>query len=162
MSRNKKHEYLSIDHKPWYDVERPRIEKARGYIDYDGRINGKLGVSRAFGDYDYKIDKELKREEQQVIADPDITITKIEADCEFLVIATDGIWDCRSMQDMMDEVHDVCYKNKFEDRGNIPLEFLKEGVEKTFDKFLAVEKMGSHGIGTDNMTMILVELNPIK
>ena len=44
---------LSTDHKPDLPSEHNRIEKAGGTIT-QGRINGSLNLSRAFGDYTYK------------------------------------------------------------------------------------------------------------
>jgi serine/threonine protein phosphatase PrpC len=41
---------LSFDHKPDNPQEHSRIEKAGGIVD-QGRINGALNLSRAFGDF---------------------------------------------------------------------------------------------------------------
>ena len=38
----------------------------------------------------------LKPKDQMVTAYPDITVEKIQSDCEFIIIACDGIWDCMS------------------------------------------------------------------
>ena len=43
-----------------------------------GRINGNLNLSRSLGDLKYKQLFHLKREEQIISADPDITITDLE------------------------------------------------------------------------------------
>ena len=44
---------LSDDHKPLNDDEALRIVEAGGNVD-DGRVNGKLSLSRAIGDLSYK------------------------------------------------------------------------------------------------------------
>ena len=44
---------LSFDHKPESDVERERIEKAGSEIT-EGRVDGNLNLTRAFGDLKYK------------------------------------------------------------------------------------------------------------
>ena len=44
---------LSDDHKPFNDDEALRILEAGGNVD-DGRVNGKLSLSRAIGDLSYK------------------------------------------------------------------------------------------------------------
>ena len=61
------------------------------------REGGLLAVSRAFGDFDYKSNKDLKPEEQAVICVPDITIQKRSPLRDrFLVLACDGVWDVMS------------------------------------------------------------------
>jgi hypothetical protein len=49
-----------------------------GFINHVGRINGNLNLSRSLGDLKYKQLFHLKREEQIISADPDITITDLE------------------------------------------------------------------------------------
>ncbi len=97
LSKKGKAKELSIDHKPNLPNEKRRIERAGGYVD-DNRVNGMLALSRAFGDFEYKRDKNLKPSEQIVSIIPDITVEKIAADCEFIVCACDGIWDCMDNQ----------------------------------------------------------------
>ncbi|KAH7279026.1 hypothetical protein KP509_37G001600 [Ceratopteris richardii] len=77
---------LSIDHKPDREDEKKRIEDASGVILWGGtwRVSGVLALSRAFGDI------LLKR---YLVADPEIKEEKITKDVEFLVIASDGLWD---------------------------------------------------------------------
>lgn len=48
------------------------------------RIQGSLAVSRGIGDQHLK---------QWVIAEPETTIINIEPECEFLILASDGLWD---------------------------------------------------------------------
>lgn len=57
---------LSFDHKPDNLIERKRIEAAGGFVAHHGvwRVIGKLAMSRALGDYEFKTG--------MVIADPDI------------------------------------------------------------------------------------------
>ena len=49
-----------------------------GFINHVGRINGNLNLSRSLGDLKYKQLFHLKREEQIISAEPDITITDLE------------------------------------------------------------------------------------
>jgi integrin-linked kinase-associated serine/threonine phosphatase 2C len=45
---------LTQDHKAIYPRERTRIEKAGGFVSKEGRLEGKIEVSRGFGDAQYK------------------------------------------------------------------------------------------------------------
>ncbi|KAI3525628.1 hypothetical protein L1887_04553 [Cichorium endivia] len=77
---------VSRDHKPDQSDERQRIEDAGGFVMWAGtwRVGGVLAVSRAFGD------KLLK---QFVVADPEIQEERIDESLEFLILASDGLWD---------------------------------------------------------------------
>ncbi|RRT61244.1 hypothetical protein BHE74_00058768 [Ensete ventricosum] len=77
---------VSRDHKPDQTDERQRIEEAGGFVMWAGtwRVGGVLAVSRAFGD------RLLK---QFVVADPEIQEEVIDNSLEFLILASDGLWD---------------------------------------------------------------------
>ncbi|XP_071691546.1 probable protein phosphatase 2C 59 [Rutidosis leptorrhynchoides] len=77
---------VSRDHKPDQSDERQRIEDAGGFVMWAGtwRVSGVLAVSRAFGD------KFLK---QFVVADPEIQEETVDKSLEFLILASDGLWD---------------------------------------------------------------------
>ncbi|XP_006654852.2 probable protein phosphatase 2C 52 [Oryza brachyantha] len=77
---------LSEDHKPNRSDERKRIESAGGVVMWAGtwRVGGVLAMSRAFGN------RLLK---QFVVADPEIQEQKIDDELEFLILASDGLWD---------------------------------------------------------------------
>ena len=63
---------------------------------------GNLALSRALGDFVFKKNEKKSAEEQIVTAYPDVTVEKITADHEFLVLACDGIWDVLSNQEVVD------------------------------------------------------------
>ncbi|WOG81992.1 hypothetical protein DCAR_0101151 [Daucus carota subsp. sativus] len=90
---------LSVDHKPDRSDERERIEQAGGFIIWAGtwRVGGVLAVSRAFGD------KLLK---PYVVADPEIQEEEIEG-FDFLIIASDGLWNVFSNKDAVAMVQDI-------------------------------------------------------
>ncbi|XP_058095971.1 probable protein phosphatase 2C 52 [Magnolia sinica] len=77
---------LSEDHKPNRSDERKRIENAGGVVMWAGtwRVGGVLAMSRAFGN------RLLK---QFVVAEPEIQEAEIDEEMEFLVLASDGLWD---------------------------------------------------------------------
>jgi protein phosphatase 1L len=91
---------LSTDHKPNQSDERQRIEDAGGVVMWAGtwRVGGILAVSRAFGD------RLLK---QYVVADPEIQEDTIEKGVDFLVLASDGLWDVVSNEDAVEMVSNI-------------------------------------------------------
>ena len=74
---------LSDDHKPSREDEAKRIQAAGGCV-WHGRVQGVLGVSRAFGDHALK---------QWVPAEPDVVSVPLSQADDFLVLACDGLWD---------------------------------------------------------------------
>eukprot|EP00438_Fugacium_kawagutii_P032010 Skav224605 [mRNA] locus=scaffold3477:30829:38035:- [translate_table: standard] len=91
---------LSIDHKPNLPSERARVQRAG----ITHRVNGNLNLSRSIGDLDYKRNPKLSAKEQIISCSPDLIEKKREAQDEFLLIASDGIWDRISNQDAVDFV----------------------------------------------------------
>eukprot|EP00250_Pteridium_aquilinum_P035663 c9782_g1_i1 orf=557-1378(+) len=100
ICRAGKAEPLSSDHKPNRKDERQRIEKAGGVVMWAGtwRVGGILAVSRAFGD------RLLK---QYVVADPELREETIDDEVQFLVLASDGLWDVVSNQDAVSMVQSI-------------------------------------------------------
>ncbi len=94
---------MSEDHKPELPGEKNRIEKAGGFVD-DNRVKGVLALSRAIGDLQYKNDKNIELKDQMLIAHPEIKIQKHSPFIDFLVIACDGIWDCLTSEDCVNQV----------------------------------------------------------
>jgi serine/threonine protein phosphatase PrpC len=58
-----------------------------------GRVNGGLNLTRSFGDFDYKRNKNLSYAEQMITCKPDIVEIKREPDDEFIIVGCDGIWE---------------------------------------------------------------------
>ncbi|XP_045200837.2 protein phosphatase 1L-like [Mercenaria mercenaria] len=86
---------LSVDHKPNETKEHQRIKDAGGFVGFYGvwRVAGILATSRALGDYPLK-DKRF------IIAEPDIlTFNLREVQPKFIILATDGLWDCFSNEE---------------------------------------------------------------
>ena len=86
------YERLTSDHEPRRKSERARIEAA-GHFVVNGRLTwnplmGDLNISRAFGDYDYKV--KLGPEENPVSCVAEIAIRPIEPDMA-LVLCSDGV-----------------------------------------------------------------------
>ncbi|XP_031480957.1 probable protein phosphatase 2C 59 [Nymphaea colorata] len=91
---------VSRDHKPDQTDERQRIEDAGGFVMWAGtwRVGGVLAVSRAFGD------RQLK---QYVVADPEIKEEVIDGSLEFLILASDGLWDVVTNEDAVSMVKSI-------------------------------------------------------
>ena len=141
-------EEWSQDHKPYLESECSRIVKAGGKVEI-GRINGKLAVSRGFGDFHYKSDMYLKAEDQLVIATPDIKVKELSSEkYKFAILASDGIWDVMENGEVVDFVAEKLAN------------FLKPEkiCEELMDACIAKDEKSGRmlGIGMDNMTVILV------
>lgn len=111
LSRNGTAYDLSKDHKPDDPEEEARIEALGGKVVWCGdvdlqgnpipeegiyRVNGNLALSRAVGD---------RSERPHVVADPDVTFVSMqEGEDNFIVVATDGLWDVFGSQDAVEFV----------------------------------------------------------
>ncbi|KAL7535256.1 hypothetical protein ACHAXR_009558 [Thalassiosira sp. AJA248-18] len=149
---------LSTDHKPNNEMEEIRICNAGGVV-LSGLIEGRLAVSRGFGDFAFKhapsvicaadnpnenaqIVAYIKPEDQMVASIPEITILSREATQDkFLVIACDGIWDVVSNERCADIV------SKIFDEGE---QSLTLACEELLDQCYAKGSL-------DNMTAVLVK-----
>ncbi|XP_048634584.1 probable protein phosphatase 2C 30 [Brassica napus] len=95
-------EALTTDHSPNQENELIRIRASGGYVDcHHGvwRIQWTLAVSRAIGD------EYLKK---WVIAEPETRTLKIKPELEFLILASDGLWDNVTNQEAVDVVRPYC------------------------------------------------------
>jgi protein phosphatase len=84
---------MTTDHKPTLVGERRRIEMCGGFVD-NGRVNGSLAVSRAFGDIDYKGNASGDQLSQPVIALADVTHCDLRfGSKDFALLACDGVFE---------------------------------------------------------------------
>lgn len=104
MCKNRQVHFATMDHKPYNEAERDRIEKAGGTVMMQ-RVNGSLAVSRALGDFDYKRSVDVGACEQLVSPEPEVTfISRHDKDDQFLILACDGIFDVMSNDEVVDFV----------------------------------------------------------
>ena len=104
LVRNNEVVFESNDHKPENQKEQDRIISTGGFIK-NGRINAKLNVSRAFGDFRLKMNKtplsvyafEQHQHDQPVIVTPDVKVLKRTERDSFIAIGCDGIFDVVSV-----------------------------------------------------------------
>ncbi|CAL9175176.1 unnamed protein product [Musa hybrid cultivar] len=129
ISRTGKAEVLTNPHRPYGKnrvslEEIKRVRAAGGWI-VDGRICGDLAVSRAFGDMRFKSKKNemlMKGVEEGrwsdkfvsriqfkgdlVTSSPDINQVALGSDVEFVLLASDGLWDYMKSSDAVSFVRD--------------------------------------------------------
>lgn len=89
---------LTTDHKPSVPSEKERIEGLGGKVYKKlgiSRVNGILTVSRAFGDIDLY---------PYVSSEPSIQVLEIEEEHNFLLLASDGLWDAISSKQAIEIV----------------------------------------------------------
>jgi protein phosphatase 1G len=119
---------MTEDHKPDLDGEKTRIYKAEGWVS-EGRVKGNLNLSRSLGDLEYKQNKKLSPAEQMITAYPEITIDSLTPDCDFIVVACDGVWDCMTNQEICDFISERIKKNIK----------LSKIIEEIFDNIVATD-----------------------
>ncbi|KAL1201998.1 Protein phosphatase 2C 3 [Cardamine amara subsp. amara] len=104
LYRNGKAVPLSTDHKPDRPDELDRIQEAGGRVIYwDGpRVLGVLAMSRAIGDNYLK---------PYVSSEPEVTVTDRTEEDEFLILASDGLWDVVTNEAACAMVH-MCLNRK--------------------------------------------------
>ncbi|XP_026404313.1 probable protein phosphatase 2C 14 isoform X1 [Papaver somniferum] len=96
-------EALTMDHTARREDERNRIESKGGYVEIHRggwRVHGILSVSRSIGDVHLK---------EWVVAEPDTKVLPLTPDMEFLVLASDGLWEKVDNQEAIDIVKRVYF-----------------------------------------------------
>lgn len=166
---------LSFDHKPSNMGERVRIENSGGYV-INSRVNEILALSRAFGDYKFKLPwlqlaapgnnnsfleqnrshvvnnlVALPPELYQVTVEPEILIYDLQAlpAPEFIILACDGIWDCYTNDQLV-----TLIRRKLRDRWS-----LQHITEYILNDCISMAS-STTGIGFDNMTLIIIATHP--
>ncbi|XP_045792680.1 probable protein phosphatase 2C 8 isoform X1 [Trifolium pratense] len=87
---------LTREHKPIFPQERARIQKAGGVVSSNGRLQGRLEVSRAFGDRQFK--------KVGLVATPDIHSFDLTDRDHFIILGCDGLWGVFGPSDAVDFV----------------------------------------------------------
>lgn len=112
------------------------------------RVNGELAMSRALGDYQYKRNKMLEKDQQMVSCYPDIAV-HIRSDVDqLLVVACDGVWDVMSNVESINFLQDIVLS---EDRDMSSEAMAEALIDLSFGS-------GS----TDNISAIVVKLTKSK
>lgn len=128
---------LTKDHKASLPEEKARIEASGGFV-HNGRLDGILAISRGFGDLAHKQDGHL-------VATPDVIEHIVAPEDQFLLLASDGLFDVLSSQQVVNFV-----SRKLRTHGDVQLA-AQELVLKA-QAYLAY----------DNTSVIVVALNQQK
>lgn len=97
VQKGGKSRFMSIDHKPNREDEERRIKNLGGKVIHWGRwrVQGVLAVSRAIGDVSLQ---------PYVTCEPEILEKSISPEDEFLILASDGLWDVMRNEDVARQV----------------------------------------------------------
>ena len=134
INKNRTYKNLTTEHKVESNYEEnERIKKIGGMI-FNGRLFGQLVLSRALGDFSLK--------NNGLISIPSIHKIFLNEDDCFIVIASDGIWDVLSE----DEITNICIDNFYLNCDELGKFIVKKAIDK-----------GSE----DNISCIIVLINDI-
>ena len=144
LCRERKLSFVTDDHLAWRYKERRRVEEAGGFIQ-NSRVNGKMIVSRALGNYAMKVDKRTrKRKISQVLSpEPDVTvIERSHGNDDFIAIATDAVFKSLSNEELIDYlVKRIPYKRHLKELAGDVLDYC------------------CHKNSKDNLTLMLVHFD---
>ncbi|KAG8390426.1 hypothetical protein BUALT_Bualt01G0082100 [Buddleja alternifolia] len=164
LSRSGKFEVLTGSHRPYGNNEVSlqeirRIREAGGWI-VNGRICGDISVSRAFGDMRFKTKKNemLKKGVEEgrwtekfvsrikfngdlVTASPDVFQVALGSDAEFILLASDGLWDYMNSSDAVNFV-----RNHLRQHGDVQM------------ASEALAQMALNRYSQDNISIVIADL----
>jgi protein phosphatase 1L len=130
---------LSRDHKPNDPIEMEYIYNQGGQVTYPSgvpRVNGVMALSRAIGD---------RSEMPCIRAEPDLIVQQLEDNDDFYVLATDGLWDVFSNQEV------VSFLQSLYEEGD-----LSDTARQEITKDLVYESLARGA--EDNVTVLVVWL----
>ena len=138
---------LSRDLTPAVPEEADRIRRCGGFVSSANRVNGRLAVSRAIGDFEYKSDISGDRE-NMVSSVPEIRVHSWTGSERFIVMGCDGLYDVMTSKDVVgfveDRISQFLNKGQLPDPSQICVDLVTE----------CVIKRGT----TDNVTIIVILL----
>lgn len=144
LSRGGQPVALSNDHKPDREDEEVRIQQAGGQVINNGgarRVMGVLSMSRAIGD------KWLQQ--YGVTPEPEVSAWARQADDEFVILASDGLWDALSNDEAI-KVARRCLQRA-----------TSKGASRTAAASIAAKvlvRVATDRGSRDNITVIVVDL----
>ncbi|KAI3891337.1 hypothetical protein MKX03_031433 [Papaver bracteatum] len=146
---------LSQDHRPDRTDEMERVEAAGGrVINWNGyRVLGVLATSRSIGDHYLK---------PYVISVPDVTITSRTESDEFVILASDGLWDVMS-NDMACNIARKCLGGKIAKKfaSSPPSSSSDHTSNASLAAAILAELAMAKG-SKDNISVVVVELKKLN
>ncbi|OQR89515.1 phosphatase 2C [Thraustotheca clavata] len=134
---------LCASHRPTQASETQRILEAKGTV-VNGRIFGVLGVSRAFGDNDFKTSKGAFKDKfngDLVGGDPEVIHRPLTPNDDFIVLGCDGLFDVMTPEELAQYV-----------RPRLALQSVQKTCEDVVHHAL---RLGS----TDNVSTIIIKFH---
>ncbi|CAL5088951.1 unnamed protein product [Urochloa decumbens] len=123
---------LTREHKAIFPQERSRIQKAGGSVGSNGRLQGRIEVSRAFGDRQFK--------KVGLISTPDVHSFELTKKDKFIILGCDGLWGVFGPGDAV--------------------EFVQNQLKETSSASLAVRRLVKEAVRErrckDNCTAVLI------
>ncbi|KAF7065171.1 hypothetical protein CFC21_071321 [Triticum aestivum] len=123
---------LTREHKAIFPQERSRIQKAGGSVGPNGRLQGRIEVSRALGDRHFK--------KVGLIATPDVHSFELTVKDHFIILGCDGLWGVFGPSDAV--------------------EFVQKQLKETSSATLAVRRLVKEAVRErrckDNCTAVLI------
>lgn len=141
---------LSLDHKASRPDEVARISQMDGFVEF-GRVGGKLAITRAFGDFEFKYVKDeqgRKVRKNMIISQPEIR--KYDFDPtkdEFIVMGSDGLFDKFKSQEAVNFIRERMMEQ----------DFMSQCVDR-IAKSIAFESIYVKNV-QDNTTVLVIALN---
>ena len=100
----------------------------------------------------------MELKEQAVTAFPDVEIFPRDPENDqFILIASDGLWDVKTNEEARDDVLRLVYPNGFENKPT--MDEMVKGHKSLIDSCWSRDRYANEGKGQDNITAVLVEFN---
>ena len=84
-----------------------------------------------------------------VTCDPEVRQCTRQANDTHIVLACDGIWDCLTSEECVTQTRQSLSQLREEQP-------ISSVIEEMFDRIIATDILSSAGVGTDNMTCVIV------